>query len=61
MKFFLDSADINEITQIASYGLIDGVTTNPTLIAKSGKNFKATIAEICNIDAGPVSAEFDST
>jgi transaldolase len=61
MKFFLDSADINEITQIASYGLIDGVTTNPTLIAKSGKNFKATIAEICNIVAGPVSAEVAST
>jgi len=61
MKFFLDSADINEITQIASYGLIDGVTTNPTLIAKSGANFKETIAKICSIVAGPVSAEVAST
>lgn len=61
MKFFLDSADINEITQIASYGLIDGVTTNPTLIAKSGGDFKKTIAKICSIVAGPVSAEVAST
>ena len=60
MKFFLDSADINEIIQISSYGLIDGVTTNPTLIAKSGANFKETIAKICNIVAGPVSAEVAS-
>jgi transaldolase len=57
MKFFLDSADINEIKELAATGLIDGVTTNPSLIAKSGQDIKKVIAEICSIVPGPVSAE----
>ena len=61
MKFFIDSADISEIKEIASYGLLDGVTTNPTLIAKSGRKFKEVIAEICAIVEGPVSAEVTAT
>jgi transaldolase len=61
MKFFIDSAEISEIKEIASYGLIDGVTTNPTLIAKSGRKFQEVIAEICTIVSGPVSAEVAAT
>ena len=61
MKFFIDSAEVNEIKEIASLGLIDGVTTNPTLIAKSGRNFKEVISEICSIVSGPVSAEVAAT
>ena len=57
MKFFIDSAEIAEIKEIAAYGLLDGVTTNPSLIAKSGRDFKEVIAEICKIVEGPVSAE----
>ena len=57
MKFFVDTADIAEIRELAESGLLDGVTTNPSLIAKTGKDFKATIAEICAIVPGPVSAE----
>jgi transaldolase len=57
MKFFIDSAEINEIKAIASFGMVDGVTTNPSLIAKSGKDFKSIIAEICAVITGPVSAE----
>jgi transaldolase len=61
MKFFVDSAEISEIKEIASYGLLDGVTTNPSLIAKSGRDFKEVIAEICAIVSGPVSAEVAAT
>ncbi len=61
MKFFVDTADINEIKELASTGLLDGVTTNPSLIAKSGKNFIELIKEICNIVSGPVSAEVAAT
>ncbi len=61
MKFFIDSADVAEIKEIAAYGLIDGVTTNPSLIAKSGRDFKEVIAEICKIVSGPVSAEVAAT
>ncbi len=63
MKFFLDSANIDEIQEIASLGLLDGVTTNPSLIAKekSQKDFKKTIKRICGIVKGPVSAEVLST
>lgn len=61
MKFFIDSADIAEIKDVASYGLVDGVTTNPSLIAKSGRDFKEVIAEICKIVDGPVSAEVAAT
>ncbi len=57
MKFFVDSADVAEIRELAATGLIDGVTTNPSLIAKAGRDFKETIAEICGIVPGPVSAE----
>jgi transaldolase len=57
MKFFVDTADVKEIKDLAASGLLDGVTTNPTLIAKSGRDFKEVIAEICAIVPGPVSAE----
>jgi transaldolase len=61
MKFFIDSADIAEIKEIASCKMLDGVTTNPTLIARSGGDFKKTIAKICALVAGPVSAEVAAT
>jgi transaldolase len=61
MKFFIDSAEISEIKELAESGLLDGVTTNPTLIAKSGRKFKEVIAEICSIVEGPVSAEVAAT
>jgi transaldolase len=57
MKFFVDTADVKEIRELADMGLLDGVTTNPSLIAKSGRPFKDVVAEICGIVAGPVSAE----
>lgn len=57
MKFFLDTANIDEIKQAADMGLIDGVTTNPSLVAKEGKPFIEVIKEICNAIDGPVSAE----
>lgn len=57
MKFFVDTADVKEIRELADVGLLDGVTTNPSLIAKSGRPFKDVIAEICGIVEGPVSAE----
>jgi transaldolase len=57
MKFFLDTADIKEIKEAASWGVLDGITTNPSHVAKSGRNFKEVIAEICEIVPGPVSAE----
>ncbi|MGL4296906.1 MAG: transaldolase family protein, partial [Aestuariivirga sp.] len=57
MKFFVDTAEVNEIRELADIGLLDGVTTNPSLIAKSGRQFKEVIAEICSIVSGPVSAE----
>jgi transaldolase len=61
MKFFVDTADINEIKELAATGMLDGVTTNPTLIAKSGRDFFAVIKEICGIVPGPVSAEVTAT
>jgi transaldolase len=57
MKFFVDTADVKEIKELAATGLLDGVTTNPSLIAKSGRDMKEVIAEICRITDGPVSAE----
>jgi transaldolase len=57
MKFFVDTADVKEIRELADTGLLDGVTTNPTLIAKSGRDFIEVIKEICDIIEGPVSAE----
>jgi transaldolase len=61
MKFFADTADVPEIKELAATGLLDGITTNPSLVAKSGRDFKAIIAEICTIVAGPVSAEVAAT
>ena len=61
MKIFLDSANIDEITALCETGFVDGVTTNPSLIAKSGHNILDRIAEICAIVDGPVSAEVTAT
>jgi len=61
MKFFVDTAEISEIRELAATGLLDGVTTNPSLIAKSGRKFTEVIAEICDLVPGPVSAEVAAT
>ncbi len=61
MKFFVDTADLAEIKELAATGLLDGVTTNPSLVAKAGRDFKEIIAEICAVVAGPVSAEVAAT
>ncbi|MCB1563590.1 MAG: fructose-6-phosphate aldolase [Alphaproteobacteria bacterium] len=61
MKFFVDTADLDEIKDLAGTGLLDGVTTNPSLIAKSGKEFIPLIKEICAVVDGPVSAEVAAT
>jgi transaldolase len=61
MKFFIDTADIAEIKALAATGLLDGVTTNPSLIAKSGRRILEVIAEICAVVPGPVSAEVAAT
>ena len=57
MKLFIDTANINEIREANAIGIIDGVTTNPSLIAKEGRDFIAALKEICSIVDGPVSAE----
>ncbi|MBM7710941.1 fructose-6-phosphate aldolase [Enterococcus xiangfangensis] len=57
MKFFLDTANIEEIERINQLGLVDGITTNPTIIAKEGRDFETVIKEICTLVNGPVSAE----
>lgn len=57
MKFFIDTADVKEIREAHSLGILDGVTTNPSLIARTGRPFRETIEEICSIVKGPVSAE----
>ena len=61
MKFFIDTANIKEIREAASLGILDGVTTNPSLVAKEGKPFKETILEICDTAQGPVSVEVIAT
>ncbi|HVY18606.1 MAG TPA: transaldolase family protein, partial [Bauldia sp.] len=61
MKFFIDGADVNEIRELAATGMVDGVTTNPSLVAKTGRPIKDVIAEICSIVPGPVSAEVTAT
>ncbi len=61
MKFFVDTADVAEIRELADTGLLDGVTTNPSLVAKTGREFQPLIAEICEIVDGPVSAEVTAT
>lgn len=57
MKFFIDTADIQEIREAHSLGLVDGVTTNPSLIAKTGRGFSEVVSEICSLVSGPVSLE----
>lgn len=57
MKFFVDSADLDQIAMLNDIGLVDGVTTNPSIIAKSGRDFKTVIKDICKMVEGPVSAE----
>ncbi|MCB2113733.1 MAG: fructose-6-phosphate aldolase [Parvularculaceae bacterium] len=57
MKFFVDTAEVSEIKALMPTGLVDGVTTNPTLVAKSGRDFREMIAEVCALVPGPVSAE----
>lgn len=61
MKFFIDTAEIKEIQKLAETGMVDGVTTNPTLIAKSGRDFFEVLKEICAAVPGPVSAEVTAT
>lgn len=61
MKFFLDTANVKEIREAQAMGVLDGVTTNPSLVAKEGQPFKETVIEICNIVNGPVSAEVTAT
>ena len=61
MKFFVDTADVEEIRALNALGLLDGVTTNPSLIAKSGRDMSEAIKEICDIVDGPVSAEVTAT
>lgn len=61
MKLFVDTADIAEIKRLNDLGILDGVTTNPSLVLKAGKNFKEIVFEICNIVDGPVSAEVVAT
>jgi transaldolase len=57
MKFFIDTADMKEIKEAAAMGLVDGVTTNPSLVAKTGRKFRDVLLEICDVVKGPVSAE----
>ena len=61
MKFFIDTADVAEIKEAAAMGIIDGVTTNPSLVAKTGRKFRDVLLEICDVVKGPVSAEVVST
>src|SRR5215467_2822985 len=61
MKFFVDTADVTEIKELAATGLLDGVTTNPSLVAKAKRDFREIIAEICAAVPGPVSAEVAAT
>src|SRR3989338_8525822 len=57
MKFFIDTANVEEIKKAVAWGLVDGVTTNPSLVAKEGRDFKQTVLEICELVDGPVSVE----
>jgi transaldolase len=61
VKIFIDTADIGEIREAASWGILDGCTTNPSLVAKTGRKFETVLAEICDIVDGPISAEVIST
>src|SRR5215469_16841402 len=57
MKFFIDSADVNEVREASDWGLVDGVTTNPSLLAKTGRPYAEVLSELCQLVDGPVSAE----
>jgi transaldolase len=57
MKLYLDTGNVNEIREAASYGLVDGITTNPSLVSKEGRDFKDLLVEICSLVDGPISAE----
>jgi transaldolase len=61
VKIFIDTAEIEEIREAASWGILDGCTTNPSLVAKTGRKFETVLAEICDIVDGPISAEVIST
>ena len=61
MQFFIDTADVREIKEAAAMGLVDGVTTNPSLVARTGRKFRDVLLEICDVVDGPVSAEVVST
>jgi transaldolase len=61
MKFFIDTAEVSEIREAASWGLVDGVTTNPSLMAKAGRPYNDVLKEICEIVDGPISAEVVAT
>ncbi|MEZ4367837.1 MAG: fructose-6-phosphate aldolase [Kofleriaceae bacterium] len=61
MKFFIDTADLKEIKEAAAMGLVDGVTTNPSLVARTGRKFRDVLLEICDLVPGPVSAEVVGT
>ena len=61
MKLFIDTANLNEIREAASWGVLDGVTTNPSLVAKEGRSYAALVEEICSVVPGPVSAEVIAT
>ncbi len=61
MQLFLDTANVDEIREIASWGILSGVTTNPTLVSREGRDFREVIGEICQIVDGPISAEVIST
>ena len=57
MKLYLDTGNVNEIQEAASYGMVDGITTNPSLVSKEGRDFKDLLLEICGLIDGPISAE----
>ena len=61
MKFFIDTGDIGEVREAAAMGLVDGITTNPSLIAKSGRRYRDVVVEMCELVDGPISAEVLST
>jgi transaldolase len=61
MKFFIDTGDVREVREAHAMGLVDGITTNPSLIAKSGRKYKDVVVEMCEIVNGPISAEVVST
>ena len=57
MKFFIDTANLEEIEEMSAYGIVDGVTTNPSIIAREGKDLKETLIRICNMVDGPISGD----